>query len=273
MQNRAQSLIAGLTLEPATVTAVHGARVDVRAPAFGHTSARLAVTASLRPGDSVLVANGADGTHYVIGVLSALRELSLEDGSRAQLDTVDGAQALRVFDPQGQLVFERHADRTVVHVPDGNLEVQSRGDIAFVAGGELRLSAQERAHIDSEGPIRLKSQESSLELDGEDTRLSTGRLVTTAKLAEAKIEEARLVVGTLRTVAGRIKQRAEVVERTADRVVEKMKESFRDVEGLSHSRAGSVRMVARTTFSVLGQSALLRAKEAVKIRGEKIFLA
>lgn len=273
--NEAQTVspLLGLGLEPATVTRVAGAQVHVRAPAFGKISARLAVPARLQPGDSVLIATGRDGTSYVIGVLSALRELCLRDGSRAELDEEDGEQALRVWDPRGQLVFERLVDRTVVHVSEGDLEIQASGDIALRAGGEVRLEGAERTVLASRGSVRMQTDESTLELEGDHTRVQTGRLVATAEIAEAKMEEARLVIGTIRTVAGRIREQAQTVERTAEQLVERLKESFRDVEGLSATRAGSLRLVAKSTFSVLGQSALLRAKEEVKIRGEKIFLA
>jgi len=273
--NEAQTIspLLGLGLEPATVTRVVGAHVHVRAPAFGQISARLAVPARLQSGDSVLIATGRDGTSYVIGVLSALRELSLSDGSRAEVDEDDGEQCLRVWDPRGQLIFERQADRTVVHVPEGDLQIQASGDIALRAGGEVRLEGSERAVVASPSQVRLETDESSLELERDHARVRTGRLVATAEVAEAKLEEARLVIGTLRTVAGRIREKAQTVERTADQLVEHLKESFRDVEGLSATRAGSLRLVAKSTLSVLGQSALVRAKEEVKIRGEKVFLA
>ncbi|HJL20167.1 MAG TPA: DUF3540 domain-containing protein [Sandaracinaceae bacterium LLY-WYZ-13_1] len=275
---------AGAT--PATVTAVDGARVDVRSARFGAARARLAVAGDYRPraGDAVLVIGGDDGAHYVIGVLRALREapaarLSAADGSSAVLeDAGDGGEVLRVRDAGGRLLFEHGAGCSVVHAPDGDLELSVGGDLSLRAGGRVRVEGAEALDLESpDGPVRLGSGadagRSALSLDRERTRLEAGVIEARAETAEARATEARLVAGVLRTAVDRARSRVEVVERTAGRIVERAREVYREVEGLEQTRAGRLRLVASEALQVLGQRTLLKAREHVKIKGDKIYLA
>ena len=47
---------------------------------------------------------------------------------------------------------------------------------------------------------------------------------------------------------------------------------YRDATELSQTRAGRMRMVAETTFHILGKRTLIKAEEDVKLKGEKIHL-
>jgi hypothetical protein len=96
---------------------------------------------------------------------------------------------------------------------------------------------------------------------------------TEAERAEVRVKEAHLVAGTLRSVVHRVRERAEVVERTAGRVVERAREVYRDVEELSQTRAGRLKLVADRALTALGRSTLVKAREDVKIKGDKIYLA
>jgi hypothetical protein len=48
---------------------------------------------------------------------------------------------------------------------------------------------------------------------------------------------------------------------------------YRDVEGLSQTRAGRLRLVAEEALHLMGRRALVKAREDVKVKGEKIYLA
>ena len=70
-----------------------------------------------------------------------------------------------------------------------------------------------------------------------------------------------------------IAQKVERIETTAERLVERTRESWRETEGLSQTRAGRLRLVARGALAAIGETALIKAEEGVKIKGEKIYLA
>lgn len=266
------------SVERANVCAVDGARVEVTAPSLGTLTARLALPMyRAEIGDAVLLASGPDGSRYVVGVLRALREvepLVAADGTTATLEHGEGGEeTLRVRDARGRLVFEHREDQSVVHAPSGDLELHAPGRIRLASGERVEIHGAAGARVSSEGPVELRSSAASLELDGDRTHLETGRLVTAATLVEAKLEEARVVAGTLRTVVDRIRERAEIVERTASRIVTRAKEVYRETEGLEQTRAGQVRLVAEEALALVGQTTLVKAKEDVKIKGEKIYLA
>lgn len=245
----------------ATVASVDGGRVGVKSDAFGTASARVAIP-HYRPrsGDAVLVASASDGARFVIGVLRALREvpdaLVADDGASAAIEADDDGQVLRVRDGSGRLVFEHRPGRSVVHAPEGDLELATEG--------RLKLSGAQGVHVEGGEELRLGAKR---------TRLDAEELRVGAERARAELKEGQLVVGTLRTVAQRVRTRAEVVERTAGRVVEKAREVYRDTEGVEQTRAGRLRMVAEAAFSVLSEQATVKARDAVKIKGDKIYLA
>lgn len=260
----------------AVVKSARGARVDVESAHFGSVSARLAVAGAYAPraGDVALVAM-AEGDFYVVGVVRALREaapktIEAPDGSRASLEEGADGPVWRLTDPQGRLLFEHHAGGSVVSL-GGDLELRAGGDIAFSAAGEVRIEG-ERARLGGRTEVALTSEGSELTLDGDRALVRAAVVETHADRADLHAKEANAVVGTLRTVAHRIRERAGVVERTADRVVERAREIYREIDELSQTKAGRVRLVARTAMTLLGEQTFLKAREDVKIKGEKIHL-
>jgi hypothetical protein len=102
--------------------------------------------------------------------------------------------------------------------------------------------------------------------------VEASRLRTSADEAEVTVAEAKLRIDVLEGIYRRVRQRVDVLETRAGRVVERAKETYRDVQDLAQTRAGRVRIVAEKTFHVLGARALLKAREDVKIKGDKIHL-
>lgn len=278
-------MAAPASITTASVKAVRGARVDVESPSFGSACARLAVAGPYEPraGDAVLVAS-ADGACFVIGVLRALREvegasppspaarsITADDGSSASLEQGEDGPVWRLRDASGRLLFEHGAGKSVVCVHE-DLEVRAAGDLSLSAGGAVRIEGGERAALSSRGAVELSSRGSAVRLDGERAGVSGELFELRAQRADVTTKEANLVVGTLRSVAHRVREKAEVVERTAGRVVERAREVYREVEGLEQTKAGRLRLVASAALTLLGQQALLKAREDVKLKGEKIYL-
>src|SRR5687767_13196688 len=107
---------APTSITTATVRSVNDARVGVESARFGASTARLATFGPYRPrvGDVVLVAE-ADGAHYVIGVVRALREIertiTADDGTSAAIEE-DGA--IRLRDAEGALLFEHQPGKSIL---------------------------------------------------------------------------------------------------------------------------------------------------------------
>ncbi len=277
--------LGGLAL--ASIESVDGAALRVSGPAFGTARARLALAPGAytpRPGDTVLVGRADDRSLYVVGVVRALREVGpsvrASDGTSAAIEDDDGEEVLRLRDPEGRLLVE--------HRPgDGRSVVHAAGDLAFVAGGDIDLSAAGAVRlragtdleIEGQGDVQIAAVDvdgeraSSLSMRGGRMAVETRRLGVKLDRADLSLGEANLVVGTLRTVAKRVKHEARVFELQAERLVEKTGEAWRETEGLAQTRAGRLRLVAAGALQVIGEHTLLKAREGVKIKGEKIYLA
>lgn len=147
------------------------------------------------------------------------------------------AEILRVVDADGRLLFEHNTSTrvTVIVAPEGDLELRApRGRVRIVAAEGFELETPS---------------------------------------VHAKVGEARVEGRTLSTTFERMKTAAGVIETSAGRILERAKNAYREVEELSQTRAGRLRLVAEKTVSMLGQRAVVKAKEDVKIKGDKVYLA
>lgn len=160
----------------------------------------------------------------------------------ADLDEKTPASSMELETSSGILarVLTR-PDGDVLHVRDrkGRLVLEVREDgavILHVAEGDLEL----RAH---RGRVRIEGSE-GVHITGSRVTIETPHL--------------RQIVGVLETHARRI--------------VEKAKDSYRDVEGISQLTAKQVRIKAQKTFRVVAERLRMRAKKEAKIQAEKIYL-
>jgi hypothetical protein len=64
-------------------------------------------------------------------------------------------------------------------------------------------------------------------------------------------------------------RRAEVI---VGRLIERAREVYREAEELAETRAGRLRFLAGKTLHFLAERALVKAREDVKIKGEKIYV-
>jgi hypothetical protein len=171
----------------------------------------------------------------------AARELRARDGSGAALArSAAGAEVLRVSDARGRVLFEYHPEerRAVVYAPDGDLDLE--------AGGRLRLRAP---------AIELTA--------GDELRVGAAR-------AEVTLDEGRLVARATAAVVKRATQTFETLETGVGRLVERAREAYRQADDLAETRAGRLRVVAEKTLHLLAERALIKAREDVKVKGDKI---
>lgn len=272
---------------PATVRAVGpGNRVWLEE---GGIQATVAVPAPYVPraGDSVLVATGRAGERYVVGVLVALREaeqppLVLRDGSSASVSTGPEGEVLRVSDSAGRLIFEHHAGagRSVVHAPAGNLELRAdEGGILLSARDTVRVHSTREVRLESEHSVRLgttptvERPASSLVLDARGTHLSTPDLQARAGHTRVTVDEASLVGRAVSVACETLHNRVDLLQTEASRIVERAENTYREVKELAQTRAGRLRLFAETTLHAFGRRTLLKAREDLKLKADKIHLA
>lgn len=181
----------------------------------------------------------------------------VSDGTSARVERAEGDEGERaeerlvVRDGDDRVLFEYvpTSSRCIVHVPAGDLVVRAdQGSIELEAVEGIRLRG---------GPL--------VEVEAETIR-------TNADDAEVTVAEAKVTVDVLQGVYRRVRQRVDILETTAGRIMERARESYRDVESLAQTRAGRMRFVAAKTFHVLGERTLFKAHQDIKIKGEKIHL-
>ena len=226
-------------LQSAIVEAVHDDGTVTVTHEGASASARIAAAGYVRPaaGDAVLVA-GDDRERFVVGVLSATRaQIVTRGGVAAEVETRGEAETLRVTDATGRVIFEHRASEgvTVISVPHGDLELRA-------PNGSIRLQAGKRVEV-------------------------------RAPEADVKVGEARVTARQLTSTIDRVRQVVGVLETRAERVIERARNVYRDAEELSQTRAGRIKIIAEKTVHVLGQHTLFKAREDVKIKGEKVYLA
>lgn len=164
------------------------------------------------------------------------QSLAADDGSRAIRDGEGEEQRLAVVDRDEKVLFEFFPaeGRSVVYVPTGDLTLRA-------PAGSIELEAGEG--------VRLRGDR--VELLGEQVELRGDRLESSFR---------------------RVRETVDVLETNAGRVVERARETFREVEELAQTRAGHIRHVASEAFHVLATRTQLKARRALKLKGDTIHL-
>jgi hypothetical protein len=216
-----------------------------------------AARTAIQVGDTVLLAAGHDGEHYVLGLLGGVVRTS--DGVSAEIDGEPGDEVLRVRDGAGRLLFEYDATarRSTVCAPEG--------DLALAADtGAIRLTARDGVTVKTDG---------ALDLDTASTlHVKTPHLDAVAKRADLSAETAHVTARAITTTAEKARALIGVIETTATRIVERARSAYRETEELSQTKAGRMRLLVKQTFQVLGKRTLVRAEQDVRVDGDKIYL-
>jgi hypothetical protein len=130
------------------------------------------------------------------------------------------------------------------------------GDVTLNAQGQLHLNGQQGINMSSQQQINLVSEEYSLiakkALFGVDSISAFG-----SKLV-AKISHVQTIADTVETVA--------------DHCLQKLKNSFRLIEGVDQQRAGDVIHTVKNLYSMRSRQATILAKKDIKIDAERIHM-
>ena len=239
---------------------VHDAKIVVP----GYTSPRV--------GDSVLVLTDEQGLTWILGLLP-----------RSALDeALDDAPARRnvVHDRRGRILFEYEPehDRAVLHIPTGDLEIlapdgmirmRSGVGISLETAGDLSLRSDRRVDVVA-APERSSAR---LSMHAGQVTIAGAVVAALADRAELLASEVGLEARHVETRVERLRTVAKVIDVRAGRVVERARDVYREVSGLSQTRAGRVRLVAKKTAQLVAENTLLKARDRMKVKGERIHLA
>jgi hypothetical protein len=195
-------------------------------------------------------------------------------GAITRYEVPSGAAIEEDVDEQGEA-------RVALRAPGGGVLLELRPSdgrcrihapsIEIAASNELRLSGRsvrveaERSLVMSAGDTAISAQPRHLSLLAEEIAVTSQQTSWTTK-------GFRLVGDVVETRARRIVQRAEEMESRARLLVEKTWQSLREAEDLAQTKAQRVRLVAEDTLRAFGRRTLLKAREDMKLRGERIYL-
>ncbi|MFK7985844.1 MAG: DUF3540 domain-containing protein [Sandaracinaceae bacterium] len=195
------------------------------------------------------------------------RRAELQDAHRRGVPLVGVSASVHddvlvVRGADGELPFSHDARTGKSQIVSRALTIQA--DSVGIQGRDVTISAEQR--------IAMSVGAQCLSLCRAETRLEGQRLTT--KLEEGRFSIREIVLGANKIEAGAkaVRQVYDVVERRAERVVERTRDPFREVEGVDQTRSGRIRLVAKKAFSLLTETASMRAEDDFAIVAEKIEL-
>ncbi|MFO0552671.1 MAG: DUF3540 domain-containing protein [Polyangiaceae bacterium] len=206
------------------------------------------------------------------GAANHARTIELADGAVAtavgrglELRDVRGRLLVRYVDGMAEIAAP--AGDLVLSAPEGRVVVQSAEDVEIQAGRDVVHRAGRKAVLETtDGSSRL-------EVAPVRTTLATPEVTVQARDATLEASNAvSAIARSLSTRAEHIAVRAEKYELAATRLFEKTRDAFREVADLAQTRAGRVRTVVGSTFSLRAGRTTITSKEDTSIDGRKVLL-
>jgi hypothetical protein len=249
------------------------------------TRARMAIPApcKLYPGDTVLVmAEDPDHT-YIIGILaqkanqlSSTDRIVLENGTHATRDE----DSLKVFSHKKELIFEydKKTGKSTVNLETGDIDFISRkGNINFMAGKDILLNGKTVGITSRTGIVmgimdKLGKLKSALTIKSDNMDLNSPEVSIEAEKGDIKINETTITAKKLAANIDNSKLTVNRMETIAQTIISKAKNIYNTVEQLSQLKTGRMRTIVENTFHLKSRKAMLKSEDDFKVRAEKIHL-
>ncbi|XXX80606.1 DUF3540 domain-containing protein [Sorangium sp. So ce134] len=276
----------GGVLEATLVALDDPARALVRVVRPGAAGADGGATARARlavpgyqgtPGDRVLVAKHASGAEfYIVGVILAARgpvvqtaegatasadgsEIAIRDASGAVVVTYDAATgAARVAAPAGDLTLAAPRGKVVVEAAT-DVELRARRDVRHRAARRVACEAGEGG-----GP--------GVVVERTGVRVAAPAVDVTSDRASLHATEATVLAERIATTAAQIASTAGRMEIQAERLIERARDAYREVDGLLQTRARRARSLIREAYQLVSDRTSLVSKKETSIDGERVLL-
>jgi hypothetical protein len=146
-------------------------------------------------------------------------------------------------------VLERESEAPARLVADGNLEVR-------LAKGRFVVAAQEGVDL----------------VSAQDVSVTAGGVRVNAAEGNVVLRQLSVLGSFVRAEFDRIKVLAESCDSVLDRMIQRVKRSYRFVEEHDQVRSAQIDYVAQNNASLRGENTLITAKDLVKVDGEQIHL-
>jgi hypothetical protein len=183
----------------------------------------------------------ASGTYNARQAISCLVTPCVGDHVLAAVDSHGNAYVLAILE----------REQAAVNQIDFDGEVQLR-----VRRGRLAITSQEGMDLASAGRIRAISED----------------LEVQAVTGAVHLQDGMLQAGRLNTRIGAIHWLAETVDGIAERITQRVKRVYRNVEEFEQVKAGRMDYLVRKLLSFRSRYTVLTAKEDVKVDGERIHI-
>ncbi|WP_437784293.1 DUF3540 domain-containing protein [Sorangium sp. So ce1097] len=238
------------------------------------------------PGDRVLVSRHATTSDfYIVGVLLAARgpviqtaegatasaegsTIAIRDASGAVAVTYDAATgAARVAAPAGDLTLAAPRGKVVVEAAT-DVELRARRDVRHRAG---RRVASEAGHGGEAGE-RGEAGEPGLVVERAAVRVAAAAVDVTSERASLHTTEATVLAERIATTAAQIAATAGRIEIQAERLIERARDAYRDVDGLLQTRARRARSLIREAYQLVSERTSMVSKKETSIDGERVLL-
>jgi hypothetical protein len=152
--------------------------------------------------------------------------------------------------------------------PAGRVVIESGLDVSVEAGRDVLHRAGRRFEVAAAGhgdAPQVRIDHAATELRGEAVNLE-------ARSARAVIGQAALVARAVAATADRMAVTAGQYERLAERVVERARDSFREIADLCEERAGRVRSLVRGVYALSSRRTTMKSSDDTTIDGSRILL-
>jgi hypothetical protein len=174
-----------------------------------------------------------------------------DDEGRVVVRFVDGAA--EVFAPSGDLTFS---------APKGAVRLRSATDVELTAGRDLVHRAERHASVEA---TRLRFGARETELESADLQVSAERSRFTSGVAQ-------LVARHIQTSADTLVTRVERCELTAERIVERSRDTLREVSDLLQTKSGRVRSFVEGVYAMYTDRTVMVSEQDTSIDGDKVLL-
>jgi hypothetical protein len=188
---------------------------------------------------------------------------------------------LQVRDAADQLIFEyRPAEgKGTISMPTGNLALKApHGDIVLDAGHSIRCQAGNDIELIGATAVKVAAGtepnelSTQLNLTPRTAALTAKQLELTAKRGVMRIASAEYFGIALNSTIERVHSVVEKFESVADRIIQRVKDSYRQVDGLDQTKARRVRTLVKDAHYTKAGQVYVLADDDVKIDGNKIRL-
>lgn len=255
-------------------------------------SARIAVQFmdTVDEGDEVLVTGDIYRGVYIIGLLTTTNkafdgnhnsnQLDIGKGAYAKTDTSNASPKLQLFSKRNELIFEYDAEteKAYINVESGDLEfITQKGDIVLNSANNIQLKGQnielagqsgiQLAVVDAIGQLT-----SSMSLSACKASLKSAKVRLTAQLGEFQLKETRFVANKFRGTIEDSKLVVDSLSTVANTVTEKAKNVYRTVEQLTQLKTGRMRTLVASTFHLKSHKTMMKSQEDFKVNADKIHL-